>query len=130
MTGMSTFGSRILLGTGWTGYTVDVTNVSPPGLNATVVVAVDGSGNLWLYPNTGGSGTSTFGAPTQVGSGRKGWQAVDLGSLQAGDAADIFGIDASGNLWYYPNANTGGSGWATWGTPIQVGTGWTGYRIN
>jgi hypothetical protein len=129
MTGMSTFGSRILVGTGWTGYTADVTNVSPPGLNTTVVVAVDGNGNLWLYPNTGGSGTSTFGARTQVGSGWSGFQAVDLGGT-AGDAADIFAIDASGNLWFYPNANNGSSGWATWGAPIQVGTGWTGYRIN
>lgn len=129
-TGMSTFGPPILVGTGWTGYTADVTNVSPPGLNSTVIVAVDSNGNLWLYPNTGGTGTSTFGAPIQVGSGWQGWQAVDVGSLQAGDAADIFGIDASGNLWFYANANTGASDWASWDTPIQVGIGWTGYRIN
>jgi hypothetical protein len=61
---------------------------------------------------------------------QQGWQAVDVGSLQAGDAAGIFGIDASGNLWFYPNANTGASDWASWDTPIQVGIGWTGYRIN
>jgi len=65
-----------------------------------------------------------------TGSGWRGWQAVDLGNLQAGDAADIFAIDARGNLWFYPNANNGSSGWATWAAPIQVGTGWTGYRIN
>lgn len=128
-TGTSTFASPILVGTGWTGYTVDVTNVSPPGLNTTVVVAVDRNGNLWLYPNTGGTGTSTFGTRSQIGSGWSGYQAVDLGG-PAGDAADIFAIDAGGNLWYYQNAGDGAAGWATWDAPIQVGTGWTGYRIN
>jgi hypothetical protein len=129
MTGLSTFGSRILVGTGWTGYTADVTNVGPVP-SPTVVVAVDRNGNLWLYPNTGGSGIATFGAPTQIGSGWSGWRAFDLGALAAANQADIFAIDASGNLWLYPNANTGASDWASWGAPIQVGTGWTGYRIN
>jgi hypothetical protein len=127
-TGMSTFGSRILVGTGWTGYTADVTDFYGNGHSD--VLAVDPNGNLWYYPNSypTGSGTSTFGAPIQVGSGWQGWQAVDFGELNGGGQADIFGIDPSGNLWYYPN--TGGTGFGAFGTPIQVGTGWTGYRIN
>ncbi len=35
------------------------------------------------------------------------------------------GTGAAGDLWYYPDARS-----STFGTPLEVGTGWTGYRIN
>jgi hypothetical protein len=121
---------RIQVGSGWTGYTADVADINGSGYPD--IVAVDPSGNLWLYPNTaatGGTGTSTFAAPVQVGSGWSGFQAVDLGFLSnssnTASEADILAIGPGGNLWYYPD--TGASGF---GAPIQVGTGWTGYRIN
>jgi hypothetical protein len=133
MMGMSTFASgRIQIGSGWIGYTADVEDIN--GSGNPDIVAIDGNGNLWLYPNSGpnpttGVGPSMFAAPVQIGSGWSGFQAVDLGFLSnssnTASEADILAIDAAGNLWYYPD--TGASGF---GAPIQVGTGWTGYRIN
>jgi hypothetical protein len=130
-TGLGTFGARSQVGQGWIGYTADVANINSDGFPD--IVAVDSSGNMWLYLNTaGGTGFSTFAAPVQVGSGFAGYQAVDVGPLTSASIfafrADVLAINPAGNLLYYPN--TGGTGTSTFGTPVQVGSGWTGYRIN
>lgn len=129
-TGTATFGPRIQLGSGWIGYTADIANVNGDGRPD--IVAIDSSGNLWLYLNTNSAtslGTSTFAAPVQIGSGWSGYQSVDLGFLTSASSsafeADILAVDPGGKLWYYPGTGTG-----TFGSPLQVGTGWTGYRIN
>lgn len=132
--GTSTFGARSLVGTGWNGYTADVADFNGDGRPD--LLAVDSAGNLWFYPNAGGSGTATFGARAQVGSGWSGWQAIDVGCLVSGCGSvtsqsaftDILGTDANGNLWYFPD--TGSSAGPQFGTPIQVGTGFTGFRLN
>jgi hypothetical protein len=130
-TNLSTFDARTQVGSGWTGYTADVADMNGDGLPD--IVAVDSSGTMWLYLEAaGGTGLSTFRAPVQVSSGWAGFQAVDLGPLTTASVgafrADMLAIDSGGNLWYYPNA--GGTGTSTFGTPVQVGHGWTGYRIN
>jgi GH25 family lysozyme M1 (1,4-beta-N-acetylmuramidase) len=126
-TGTATFGARSQVGSGWTGYTVNVADVNGDGKPD--LLAVDTSGTMWLYPSTGGTGTSTFGARTQVADSWSGYQAIDVGSLtRGGTAADILGIDPSGHMWYYPNR--GGTGTSTFGAPVQVGSGWTGFKIN
>ena len=132
--GLGGFGARSLVGTGWKGYTVDVADFNGDGRPD--LLAGDTSGNLWFYRNTGGSGTATFGARTKIGSQWSGWQAIDVGCLVSGCGsvtsvnafADILGIDANGNMWYFPNTRS--SGIPGFGSPIQVGTGWTGFRIN
>lgn len=101
MMGMSTFAAgRMQIGSGWIGYAADVEDIN--GSGNPDIVAIDGNGNLWLYPNagpspTGGVGPSMFGAPSQVGSGWSGFQAVDLGFLSSGSntasEADILAID-------------------------------------
>jgi hypothetical protein len=85
---------------------------------------------MYLYPNTGGTGTSTFGyPPTLVGTGWNGFEAIDAASLTGAKGADILAIDPSGNMDLYPN--TGGTGTSTFGyPPTLVGTGWTGFIIN
>jgi large repetitive protein len=122
LTGTSTFGSRSLVGTGWTGYTVvgvtDLYGVAQPG-----ILATDPAGNLWYYPGNGGTGTSTFGARSQIGSGWTGWTA-DVAIV--GTTPDLLGIDPSGTMWLY--ATTGSTGTSTFGTPTQVSTGWAGYQ--
>lgn len=126
-TGTSTFGTRSKVGAGWTNYTADVADINGDGKPD--LLAVDTSGAMWLYPNSGGTGLSTFGARAAVASGWSGYQAIDVGSLiSGGSGAGILGIDPSGHLWYY--RNTGGSGTSAFAAPIQTGTGWTGYRIN
>jgi len=131
---LGTFGARSLVGTGWTGYTVDVADFNGDGRPD--LLAVDTTGNLWYYPSTGGTGTATFGSRTRVGSQWTGWQAIDVGCLVTGCGSvtsqnaftDILGIDPDGNMWYFPDTSTGGP--PVFGSPIQVGTGRTGFRIN
>jgi peptidoglycan/xylan/chitin deacetylase (PgdA/CDA1 family) len=91
------------------------------------VVAIDPAGNLYVYPNTGGTGTSTFGARSQVGSGWRSYSLAAVTELDGSGRAGILAIGPTGNLLYYPNA--GGGGTSTFGTPSQVGTGWGGYTI-
>jgi hypothetical protein len=123
-TGLDTFGSVTNIGQGWTGYTAEVADISG---SLPDILAVDSSGNLWLYPNTGVTGTP-FASRTEVGSGWSGYQALDAGQLTSTGSASILAIDSRGGLWFY--SNTGGSGTSTFGAPVQVGTGWSGYRIN
>jgi hypothetical protein len=125
---MATFGPRFLIGSGWIGYTADVANVNGDGRPD--IMAIDSSGNLWLYLNAdSATGPKTFVAPVQVGSGWSGYQSFDLGFLTTASSsaveAEILAVDPGGNLRYYPGTGTG-----TFGSPVQVGTGWTGYRIN
>jgi beta-glucosidase-like glycosyl hydrolase len=128
-TGTATFGfPPTLLGTGWTGFTVDVADINGDGKPD--LLAINSSGDMYLYPNTGGTGTSTFGfPPTLVGTGWSGWQAIDVGFLTGAKGADVLVIDPHGNMYLYPN--TGGTGTSTFGyPPTLVGTGWTGDIIN
>lgn len=123
-TGTATFGARSLVGVGWTGYIADVADINGDG--SPDLLAVDSAGTMWLYRNTnGGTGTSTFGAPTEPSYGWDSYQAIDVGSLTTGGGTDMLGIDAFGNLYYYP-----GTGNTTFGTPVLVGDGWDTYRIN
>jgi peptidoglycan/xylan/chitin deacetylase (PgdA/CDA1 family) len=125
-TGISTFGTPSVVGTGWTGYTADPVDINGDGRPD--VLAVNSSGGMYLYPNSGGTGGATFGARTQVGSGWSGWRAVDVGFLTGATGADVLAIDPGGNLYLYPS--TGGTGISTFGPRTQVGSGWAGYVIN
>ena len=125
-TGTSTFGNPTTIGAGWSGYTADVADVNGDGKPD--LLAVDSSGNLWTYPNTGGSGTSTFGARIQLGSGWGTWQAVDAAAVTPGHGADIIAVDASGNLLHYTNA--GGTNTSTYAAVTTIGDAWTGLSIN
>ena len=83
---------------------------------------------MWLYPNTGGTGTATFGARSAVASSLSGYKAIDAGLLTGAGPAGFVGIDPAGDLWYY--ANTSGNGGGTFAPPVQIGSGWTGFTIN
>jgi hypothetical protein len=124
-TGLSTFSFGSNVGQGWTGYTADLADINGDGKPD--ILAADPAGNLWLYANTGVTGTP-FAGRSQVGSGWSGYQAIDVGQLTSTGPASILAIDRAGNLWFYPN--TGGTGTSTFGARVQVGSGWTGYTIN
>jgi FG-GAP-like repeat/FG-GAP repeat len=125
-TGTNTFGAATQVGSGWTGWTVDSADINGDGKPD--LLAVNPAGNLYMYPNTGATGTNTFGPATQVGSGWTGWQALDTGSLSGAPGADILAIDPTGTMYQFPN--TGATGTNTFGPATKIGTGWTGYTIN
>jgi hypothetical protein len=125
--GIPSFGTPTEVGQGWSNLTLAAVG----NLNGTReregILALDHHGNLWYYPNIGG--TRPFGTPTQVGQGFSGYRVVGLTDLSADNGAPgLLAIDRHGNLWYYPNA--GGTGPNTFGARIQVGSGWTRYTAD
>lgn len=88
------------------------------------ILAVDTSGGLWLYPNSGVA-SPPFAARSQIGPGWNGFQAIDVGQLTSTGPASMLAIDSAGSVWYYPNTGSG-----AFGARTQVGTGWSGYAIN
>jgi YVTN family beta-propeller protein len=123
-------GGRSQVGQGWIGYTL-ATVVPLPGSARAGILATDSAGNLWYYPNTGGTGFGTFGTRSKVGTGWNGYTVVgvaDLYGLPGEGLPGLVAIDPAGNLWYY--SCTGGTGTATFGGRTLVGTGWTGYTAD
>ncbi|GAA2030640.1 hypothetical protein GCM10009839_32980 [Catenulispora yoronensis] len=126
-TGTGTFGSSVLVGSGWsTSWTHmmlgDITRDGKADL-----LAVDSTtGNLYLYPSTGGIGTIAFGASSQVGSAWAGMTQLNLGDVTGDQRLDIVAVAADGNMYAYPG--TGGSGLGTFGNAILIGSGWSNMR--
>ncbi|AQZ62450.1 putative ATP/GTP-binding protein [[Actinomadura] parvosata subsp. kistnae] len=84
------------------------------------VLAVDGAGKLYYYPNNG----VNLSTRTELGNG--GWQNFKFARAAdwSGDGfADVLGVDSAGQLFYYPNNNLGLGG----RTPIGNG-GWETFR--
>ncbi|MEH0935072.1 FG-GAP-like repeat-containing protein, partial [Micromonospora psammae] len=86
------------------------------------VVRADSSGGLWLHPNTGSGGMSTFGAAVKIGTG---WSTYrwDVQDWNQDGLADLMAVDSSGLLWTYPNVN----GAPTYTQRRQIGVGWSSY---
>lgn len=122
--GTAVFGAASQVGIGWTGYTIaaatDLYSSGRPGLLST---APDGS--LSYYANTTGTGTGTFRSPSLVGSGWNGWT-VDAADIDGDGKPDLLAVDRTGALYLYPNVGRAGTG--TFGRPLEVGYGWTGWR--
>jgi large repetitive protein len=118
---------RTRVGSGWGGYTLAA--VAPlNGATGAGILAIAPGGDLWYYPNTGGTGTGTFGGRSLVGTGWAGYTVVGVTDLYGTGQPSILAIDPAGNLWYYPG--TGGTGTGTFGARTQVGSGWTGYTAD
>jgi GH25 family lysozyme M1 (1,4-beta-N-acetylmuramidase) len=121
LTGVNTWAGPTRLGMGWNVMsTIKLGDLNSDG--RTDLVARDGSGNLWLYPGTGGTGTATFGSPIQLGIGWNGMNAIALGDMNGDGRCDLMARDGGGILWLYPNA--AGSGIHTLAGPSELGFGW------
>jgi GH25 family lysozyme M1 (1,4-beta-N-acetylmuramidase) len=121
LTGVNTFAGPTRIGVGWNVMnTIKLADVNGDG--RIDLVARDGTGNLWLYPGTGGTGGATFGGPIQLGIGWGGMTAIALGDMNGDGRPDLMARDSGGSLWLYPNV--GGSGVRTFSAPYGIGIGW------
>jgi hypothetical protein len=96
-------GGRSQVGVGWNGYTLAaVASVGGAASAAGAgIVAIDPAGNLWQYPNTGGTGLGRFGARPQIGAGWNGYTVAGIANLNNAPDLGIVATDPAGNLWYY-----------------------------
>ncbi|MDP4509397.1 FG-GAP-like repeat-containing protein [Nonomuraea turcica] len=88
------------------------------------VIISDGAGDLWMYPNQGGSGLTTVSVSNRVKIG-SGWGSLRwiVTDWDADGLADVVMSGSDGVLWMYPNQ--GGS--LSSSGKKQIGTGWANY---
>lgn len=132
-----TLGTPIKVGTGFSGYTVDVADMN--GDAKPDLLAVAPSGNLELFQNTGGSGASgsakpVFASDTVVGAGFSTMMVADTAYLTGAKGADLVVVTSSGDLKLFANhGGTGAPGSADsmfTGSGTPIGEGWTGLTLN
>ncbi|MFJ2821773.1 FG-GAP-like repeat-containing protein [Streptomyces toxytricini] len=121
-TGTETLGNPVLIGTGWNAYDLGFGDMNGDG--RTDVIGRDGSGNLWVYPHQGGTGTQSLGSRFSIGVG---WGAADWTTLRFADLdndhrTDVLAHRNDGKLYLYPNTGKGGS--STLDSPSVVGVAW------
>ncbi|MEV8525758.1 trypsin-like serine protease [Streptomyces sp. NPDC052000] len=114
------------LGGGWGA----MKSITLPGdLNGdglTDLLAVDTSGQLWLYP---GKGDGTLGDRSALGGGWGTLVLVGKGDYTGDGKADLLAQDTSGKLWLYPGTGRGVfgnrslAGSAGWTFPAYAATG-------
>ncbi|WP_369145087.1 FG-GAP repeat domain-containing protein [Streptomyces sp. R44] len=121
--GQVTRAQRASIGSGW-GIYKQIEAVGNLGGAATGdLIAVDGSGVLWLYL---GKGDGTFATRVKVGTGWQGYNKLAGGSDLDGDGrADLVATDGAGDLWFYKGT---GDYTKPFGTRAKVGGGWQAYN--
>ncbi|WP_412078179.1 FG-GAP-like repeat-containing protein [Streptomyces xanthophaeus] len=94
----------------------------------TDVLAVDPHGDMWVYPGTGGTGTSTLGGRYLVGAGfwRDYWTNVYTADFNNDGYTDIVSRTKDGELYLFPG--TGRTGTHTFADRYLIGTGWNIYE--
>jgi hypothetical protein len=121
--GTDPFTSRFGAGTGWDLATAmmlgDVNGDGHPD-----VVARDGSGALWIYPNDGATTTNPYVSRYAAGTGYNSANTMLLGDVTGDGHPDIVTRDDAGNIWIYPHSGvTTGNPWTA--APISAGGGWS-----
>ena len=85
------------------------------------VLAVDKSGNLWLYPGKAGG---ALGTATKIGTGSGNLTISAPGDFNGDGKADILAKAKNGDLYFYPGNGKGGLGKSS-----KAGWGWGPYDI-
>ncbi|MFJ5827860.1 FG-GAP repeat domain-containing protein [Streptomyces sp. NPDC093089] len=114
---------RTRLGGGWNTYKQIEAAGDIGGAASGDLVAVDGSGLLWLYL---GKGDGTFAPRAQIGSGWQTYNKLAGGSDLDGDGrSDLVATDSTGVLWFYKGT---GSYAKPFAPRVRVGGGWQVYN--
>ena len=89
--------------------------------SASSPVARGASGTLWNHGDIAKGPRPR----KQIGNGWQGFSQIETYDMTFDGIIDILGIDASGNLRFYPGLRKGG-----FGKPIYVASGWQGRKIS
>ncbi|PTA43691.1 hypothetical protein C8054_24020 [Micromonospora sp. RP3T] len=116
-TGTGRWGTRVVVGVGWTGMR-DLTVGRFTADNYDDLLAIDSTGNLWLWPGLAG-GTDWGPRSTKpVGVGWQGLERLTTGRFNDDTYDDLVAVDkATGKLRMWP-----GRGNATWSTGVDLDT--------
>ncbi|WP_086824062.1 VCBS repeat-containing protein [Streptomyces sp. NRRL B-24572] len=110
---------RTKIGSGWGTYKQIEAVGNIIGRTPGDLVALDGTGVLWLYS---GKGDGTFATRTKVGGGWGVYNKMTGGSdLTGGGRSDLLATDTSGVLWLYPST---GDLFHPFGNRVKIGGGW------
>ncbi|MFH8625399.1 FG-GAP repeat domain-containing protein [Streptomyces vietnamensis] len=110
---------RTKIGSGWGTYKQIEAVGNIIGRTPGDLVALDGTGVLWLYS---GKGDGTFDTRTKVGGGWGIYNKLAGGSdLTGGGRSDLLATDTSGVLWLYPST---GDLFHPFGNRVKIGSGW------
>ncbi|MFF4105078.1 FG-GAP-like repeat-containing protein [Streptomyces sp. NPDC001903] len=125
-TGPYSFNAPVFIGNGWNYHALGFGDINGDG--RTDVIARDHGGDLWMYPHTGGSGTSALGAKTFLGNGfwPDGWTTLRYADLNGDYKIDIQARNVNGGeVYIYPNTTKDGA--VSFGSPTFSGNGfWQG----
>ena len=119
-TGYGSFGPRLAIGFGWTGYRL----LAPGDLNGdghNDLLAVTPQGTLLYYAGEGGA---KFRQAVQVGSGWTGLTPVSVGDFNSDGRPDLVATNAAGALLLYR-----GVGGGRFAANEHIGNGWAGSRL-
>ncbi|WP_063770028.1 FG-GAP-like repeat-containing protein [Streptacidiphilus melanogenes] len=115
--GTSTLGTRVQIGTSWSTYTLSgLVDWDKDGHMD--LVAMDSSGNLWLYPGDANHDTST--ARVELGTGWTNFPVEALADWNGDGNPDIITRGPGAVLWDYPGNGTRTSP----GARFQIGVNW------
>ncbi|MFJ9701382.1 FG-GAP repeat domain-containing protein [Streptomyces fradiae] len=123
-TGRTAFETPVRVGSGWGAYRSIRGAGDVTGDGRHDLLAVDGSGVLWLYRGTGDP-ARPFEARRQAGTGWGVYTSLTGGLDVTGDRrADLIARDSAGALWLYRGT---GDGDAPLRSRARIGTGWNVY---
>ncbi|GAA4635268.1 hypothetical protein GCM10023196_080080 [Actinoallomurus vinaceus] len=110
------------LGSSWVSSPVDVN-----GDGKADIVALDGKGQLWLYPSTGQTVTDhVLAGAVRIGTGWGGFTRMYVSDVTGDGKADVVTLDSKGQLWLYPSTGQTVTDHVL-GGPVRIGTGWGGF---
>ncbi|MFD1047192.1 FG-GAP repeat domain-containing protein, partial [Kibdelosporangium lantanae] len=121
--GTQTWEGALYAGYGWNFRDVLVADVN--GDHRADLIAIADDGNMYVYPNTGGKGTQTWGAPKFVGYGWQFLSQVMANDVNGDGRADLVAVAGDGKMYVY--RNKGGDGTQTWDGAVYAGYGWNAY---
>ncbi|WP_170176464.1 LamG-like jellyroll fold domain-containing protein [Lentzea flaviverrucosa] len=113
-------GDRVLIGTGWSGYTIAGLADWDKDGKTDIVAREDATGRLLLYPGEGKRGPSAI-PPVPIGGGWGGFTFAGVADYDRDSKQDVITRDSANVLWLYPGDGNRAQPTAD---RVSLGAGW------